>query len=72
MALAPNTRPAPFGAITTLNFVNVFEGIVKSVSNWNAKRQTRNILASLSDRELADIGLSRADLDHLPPHLSDW
>ena len=69
MALAPNTRPAPFGAIATFNFVNMFEGVVKFVSDWNAKRQTQNILASLSDRELADIGLTRADLDNLPSKL---
>ena len=69
MALAPNTRPAPFGSITTLHFVNVFEGMLKSISNWNTKRQTQNILASLSDRELVDIGLTRADLDNLPTHL---
>ena len=55
MALAPNTRPAPFGAIATFNFVNMFEGVVKSVSDWNAKRQTQKILTALSDRELADI-----------------
>lgn len=66
MALAPNSRPAPFGAIATFNFINKFEGIVASVSDWNAKRKTQNILASLSDRELADIGLSRADLDNMP------
>ena len=69
MALAPNTRLAPFGSITTLNFVNAFEGMLKSISNWNTKRQTQNILASLSDRELVDIGLTRADLDNLPTHL---
>jgi len=69
MALAPNTRPAPFGAIATFNFINMFEGVVKTVSDWNAKRQTQNILASLSDRELADIGLSRADVDNLPSQL---
>jgi uncharacterized protein YjiS (DUF1127 family) len=69
MALASNSRPAPFGAIATLNLVNLFEGVVNSVSDWNAKRKTQNILASLSDRELADIGLSRADLDNLPSKL---
>ncbi len=69
MAMAPNTRTAPFGAIATLNLVNLFEGVVKSVSDWNTKRQTQSILASLSDRELADIGLCRADLDNLPSQL---
>jgi uncharacterized protein YjiS (DUF1127 family) len=69
MALASNSRTAPFGAIATLNLVNMFEGVVTSVSDWNAKRKTQNILAALSDRELADIGLSRADLDNLPSKL---
>lgn len=68
MALAPNTRTAPFGAITTLNLINMFEGAVKSVSDWNAKRKTHNILSALSDRELADIGLSRGDLHNMPSH----
>ena len=66
MAMAPNTRTAPFGAIATLNFVNMFEGVVKSVSDWNTKRKTQNVLSALSDRELADIGLCRADLDAMP------
>ena len=69
MALAPNTRTAPFGAIATLNFVNMLEGFVKTVSEWNTHRKTQSILASLSDRQLADIGLSRADLDTLPSKL---
>ena len=68
MALATNSRPAPFGAIATLNIVNLFDGVVKSVSDWNTKRKTQNILSALSDRELSDIGLSRADLDNLPSH----
>ncbi len=66
MALANHTRPAPFGAIATFNFVTFFENAVKSVSDWNTNRKTANILAQLSDRELADIGLSRGDLDRLP------
>ncbi len=66
MAMAPNTRIAPFGAIATFNFVNMFEAAAKSVSDWNAKRKTQSLLAALSDRELADIGLCRADLDTLP------
>ena len=32
---------------------------------WNELRVTRNALAKLSDRELADIGLSRYEADHL-------
>ena len=31
--------------------------------DWNDERVTRNALASLSDRELEDIGLVRGDID---------
>ena len=31
--------------------------------DWNDARVTRNALASLSDRELEDIGLVRGDID---------
>ena len=66
MATASYTHTAPFGAIATLNLINMFENAVKSVSDWNAARKTHNILASLTDRELADIGLSRGDLHNMP------
>ena len=36
--------------------------VVASVSRWNDNRKTRNALSRLSDRELDDIGLSRADV----------
>ncbi|SHJ32798.1 Uncharacterized conserved protein YjiS, DUF1127 family [Shimia gijangensis] len=42
-----------------------FAGIVASFSTWNEARVTRNALASLSDRELDDIGLSRNDIETL-------
>ncbi|MGY6411563.1 MAG: DUF1127 domain-containing protein [Alkalilacustris sp.] len=34
-----------------------------SLLAWNDRRVTRNELHRLSDRELADIGLSRAEID---------
>ena len=66
MALAHNTRPAPFGAITVFNLVAHAETLMTKLSDWNTQRKTRNILSSLSDRELADIGLHRGDLDNIP------
>lgn len=66
MALATTTRPAPFGAITTLKLVAGFEATVRSVLDWNTRRQTASALAQLSDRQLADIGLIRGDLDSIP------
>ncbi|WP_136439720.1 DUF1127 domain-containing protein [Pacificoceanicola onchidii] len=40
-------------------------GAISMFAAWNDARQTRNSLASLSDRELDDIGLTRADIDEV-------
>ena len=37
--------------------------IIARFNAWNDARITRNALSRLSDRELEDIGLSRADID---------
>lgn len=66
MALANHTRPAPFGAITIFNLVARADAAWAKLVDWNVQRRTRNMLAKLSDRELADIGLSRGDLETLP------
>lgn len=39
--------------------------LVAAYTDWKDKRATRAALSALSDRELDDIGLSRADLDAL-------
>jgi len=44
-------------------FTNLFQRAFAAVVAWNDARVTRNALGALSDRELADIGLSRADID---------
>ena len=38
-------------------------GIFDAILAWNDRRVTRNELYRLSDRELEDIGLSRAEID---------
>ncbi|HEY0275695.1 MAG TPA: DUF1127 domain-containing protein [Paenirhodobacter sp.] len=46
-----------------------FSGIVSRISDaivaWNDLRSTRSALAKLSDRELADIGLTRFDAENI-------
>ncbi len=37
--------------------------IIAQFNAWNDARITRNALARLSDRELEDIGISRAEID---------
>ncbi len=65
MAAFETTRTAPFGAITTLKIVQAFETALHRISTWNDARVTRNALSKLTDRELDDIGLCRADLERL-------
>lgn len=36
-----------------------------AVVAWNDARMTRNALSQLTDRELDDIGLTRADIDRV-------
>lgn len=40
----------------------MFNTVKTRLSTWNKARKTVNELASLSDRELADIGISRPDI----------
>lgn len=66
MALVNHTSPAPFGAIATFKLVNLFETTIKTVSAWNSKRKTVNMLSTLSDDVLSDIGLTHHDFANLP------
>ncbi|MEP2718630.1 DUF1127 domain-containing protein [Pseudophaeobacter sp.] len=49
-----------FGRIGT-HFVSAAAAVI----SWNDARSTKNSLSSLSDRELADIGLCRGDIDDI-------
>lgn len=63
MAAIETTRPAPFGAIASYRFIQIFDRAIRAVADWNDARMTRKVLANLSDRELDDIGLCRGDID---------
>ncbi len=60
MALVDTTRRAPAGAAS-----NFFTSLVLSLRDWNDARITRRALNKLSDRELDDIGLCRADISNI-------
>lgn len=62
MALATYTRPAPFGAITTLTVVTRIETMLNTFIEWRATQKTQKALTALSDRSLEDIGLTRGDI----------
>ena len=63
MASFDTTRPV-YGTAPVAGHVKGFvSNMVAQVIAWNDARVTRNALAALSDRELDDIGLSRADIE---------
>jgi uncharacterized protein YjiS (DUF1127 family) len=63
MATFETTRPAPFGAETLYRIVSVIDAGRTALVQWNDERVTRNALSKLSTRELADIGLTRGDVE---------
>lgn len=42
-----------------------FASAAATLIAWNDARQTKNALGALSDRELADIGMCRGDIDRV-------
>jgi uncharacterized protein YjiS (DUF1127 family) len=47
----------------TTGLAGAVSNLVSAVMNWNTNRVTRDALYSLTERELDDIGLNRADID---------
>ncbi|MEM9967670.1 MAG: DUF1127 domain-containing protein [Pseudomonadota bacterium] len=65
MAAFDTSRTA-YGTTSAVNTIkSFFAAKIASFAAWNEARVTRNALASLSDRELEDIGLIRADIDRI-------
>ena len=64
-AITSSRSTAPLGAITTYRAVNGLSNIFNAIKVWNEVRLTRKALAALSDRQLDDIGLCRADIEML-------
>ncbi|RWR07606.1 DUF1127 domain-containing protein [Paenirhodobacter populi] len=60
MALLDTSRSAAHSS-----FSGIFARLLDAISAWNDLRTTRNALAKLSDRELADIGLSRYEAENI-------
>ncbi|MCX7567565.1 DUF1127 domain-containing protein [Sulfitobacter sp. F26169L] len=63
MATFDTTRTT-YGVATFANRVSAFAAdLANSFSAWNDARVTSKALSNLTDRELADIGLDRGDID---------
>ncbi|KIC18203.1 MULTISPECIES: DUF1127 domain-containing protein [unclassified Leisingera] len=53
---------APLGAVTVLRVVDAMTNVKTSIVEWYEARETRKALARLTDAQLDDIGMSRADI----------
>ncbi|WP_120633021.1 DUF1127 domain-containing protein [Ruegeria sp. EL01] len=61
MATTANIH-APLGAASILHVVDTFIKAFDGAVEWNEARKTRKILVNLTDAQLEDIGLVRADI----------
>lgn len=58
------TNRTAYGATSAVSGIFAyFSRLSAAIAAWNDTRITRNALASLTDRELNDIGLSRHEID---------
>ncbi len=65
MAFLDTVRPMVYGHHVGSRLHRVASQLIDSVVAWNRTRITRNELSRLSDRELADIGVSRDEVERI-------
>jgi len=59
---------APFGATTVYRVTSALTGMADRVRAWNDTRHTVKALRGLTPRQLDDIGLTPADVEHFADH----
>ena len=57
-----STAIAPAGSVAVLRAVDFFFNLRTKLVDWNEARLTRKALSELTNAQLEDIGLSRADI----------
>ncbi|MCF6273999.1 MAG: DUF1127 domain-containing protein [Rhodobacteraceae bacterium] len=62
MANIEFSRPVPFGAIITLRIVNTFDALRSTIVGTYKANKTKKALNRLSNAQLQDIGLERAQI----------
>lgn len=65
MAAFDTTRTAYGASSAAKGFFDYVARAAGALAAWNDARITRNKLATLTDRELEDIGLVRSDIDNV-------
>jgi len=62
MAIIETSRPVPFGAVSTFRIVNAFDAFLGGIVGAYRAYKTEKTLHSLSNAQLEDIGLERAQI----------
>ncbi len=62
MAIIETSRPVPFAAVSTQRIANVFNALLGGTVGAYRARKTEKILRGLSNAQLEDIGLERAQI----------
>ncbi len=62
MSVFESNRSVPLGATSTHRLVSLAGRAADALAAWRNARATRRSLLALSDRQLRDIGLGRAQL----------
>jgi len=62
MAIIETSRPVPFGAVSTFRIVNVFDSLLGGIVGAYRAHKTEATLRGLSNAQLEDIGLERAQI----------
>ncbi len=62
MANIETSRPVPFGAVSTFRIVAAFDALRGSIVGAHKARRTAKALHALSNAQLEDIGIERAQI----------
>lgn len=65
MAVTYSSRTIANGASFGGRVFGAFATLFGTLADWNDTRATRSALGKLTDRELDDIGLTRADIERV-------
>ncbi|MEM9786299.1 MAG: DUF1127 domain-containing protein [Pseudomonadota bacterium] len=68
MAAFDTTRPS--AGLSAGRISSLFTSAFAALAAWNDARITRNSLSKLTERELADIGLTFGDIDDVARQVS--
>ena len=66
------SKSVPFGAHIFNQLTSKLATIKSAIVTWNAERVTKITLASLSDAQMNDIGLTRGDLHKMPLEMGKY